>query len=151
MQLFIGGACAGKRDIVRSRFPGATWCHLAPGRPLDVWRELAMPGTVLVVTGWLPWFEAALESETDDDALRLVLVDQLRALLVAERQDLQEVVLILPEVGRGIVPMAARDRRLRDLVGRLGQEAAALAARAWYVRHGLVQRLGQQDGADDAR
>lgn len=29
MQLFIGGACAGKRDAVAARFPGAVWHRLA--------------------------------------------------------------------------------------------------------------------------
>lgn len=151
MQLFIGGACAGKRDTVRSRFLNASWCRLAPGRSLGLWRDLATPGSVLVVTGWLPWIEAALRAETDDDALRLVLVEELQAMREAERQDTLEFVLILPEVGRGIVPMAAEQRRLRDLVGRLSQEAAAHAAQVWYVRHGLVQRLGQSGSPVNSR
>lgn len=151
MQLFIGGACAGKHERVRERFPAASWCRLAPGKPLGIWRDLAKPGAALVLTGWLSWLEAALRIETDDDALRLVLVEELQALLEAERQDALNVVLIVPEVGRGIVPMAAGDRRLRDLVGRLGQEAAAHAAQVWYVRHGLVQGLGQSGSLDDSR
>ncbi len=151
MQLFIGGACAGKQEAVKSRFPEASWCRLVPGRPLDIWREQAMLGTTLVVTGWLPWLEEALRSETDDDALYLMLVEELQALPEAERKDALDVVLILPEVGRGIVPMAAGDRRLRDLVGRLGQEAVAHAARVWYVRHGLVQGLGQPGNTGDSR
>jgi adenosylcobinamide kinase/adenosylcobinamide-phosphate guanylyltransferase len=107
---------------------------------LGSWRDLAVPGTALVLTGWFPWLEAALRHETDD-ALRLLLVEALQALLEAERQDAMTVVLIVPEVGRGIVPMAVGDRRLRDRVGWLSQEAAAQATRVWYVRHGLVQCL----------
>jgi adenosylcobinamide kinase/adenosylcobinamide-phosphate guanylyltransferase len=149
MQLFIGGACAGKHERVRERFPDATWCRLVPGEPLDSWRGLARPDTVLVVTGWLPWLEAALRVDADDDVLRLALVEALEALLEAESQDAFRVVLIVAEVGRGIVPMAAEDRRLRDLVGRLGQEAAARAESVWYVRHGLVQRLGVSANAVD--
>ncbi|MFY0990817.1 bifunctional adenosylcobinamide kinase/adenosylcobinamide-phosphate guanylyltransferase [Halomonas sp. C05BenzN] len=142
MQLFIGGACAGKRDAVDRRFPAASWHRLAPGRPLADWRRQAPPGAVRVVTGWLDWLEAALEASADDETLRQQLAAELDALCVDERRFGTPVVVILPEVGRGIVPMAPGDRRLRDLAGWLCQDAAARAERVWYVRHGLVQRLG---------
>ena len=34
MQLFIGGASAGKHDAVKQRFPSAVWWRLAPGQRL---------------------------------------------------------------------------------------------------------------------
>ena len=151
MQLFIGGACAGKRDAVMARFPEASWFRLAPGRPLADWRDQESPGPVRVVTGWLGWLEAALAHEPDDDALRQQLAAELDRLGEAERRRGEETVLILPEVGRGIVPMAAGDRRLRDLAGWLAQDAAARASRVWYVRHGLVMALPQVKSQDGAR
>lgn len=142
MQLFIGGACAGKRDAVSERFPAANWHHLAPGVPLGAWRETVVAGHPLVLTGWTAWLEAALAAVPDDDRLRREWGEGLAALADAEREMALEVVLILPEMGRGIVPMAAEARRLRDLAGWLAQDAARRSDAVWYVRHGLVRRLG---------
>ncbi|RAH38860.1 bifunctional adenosylcobinamide kinase/adenosylcobinamide-phosphate guanylyltransferase [Halomonas sp. SL1] len=140
MQLFIGGACAGKRDLVAARFPDAGWARIdelgLDGREHDL-----RPGAVRVLTGWTRWLENALATEPDDDRLRARLVASLDALKEAEREARGEIVLILPEMGRGIVPMDAADRRLRDLAGWLAQDAAARAESVWYVRHGLARRL----------
>ncbi len=140
MQLFIGGACAGKRDLVAARFPNAAWSRVdeagLEGRENDM-----RSGAVQVLIGWTGWLEAALADEPDDDRLRARLVAALDTLRDAERDARGEVVLILPEMGRGIVPMDAADRRLRDLAGWLAQDAAARAEAVWYVRHGLARRL----------
>ncbi|QFU02368.1 Bifunctional adenosylcobalamin biosynthesis protein CobU [Halomonas sp. THAF5a] len=141
MRLFIGGACAGKRDLVASRFPEAVWWRVGEGAFPDGWRVRLAPGQCLVITGWLDGLAAALADEPDDDRLRARLAAEFEALREAEREARGEVVLILPEVGRGIVPMDPAERRLRDLAGWLGQDAAARADEVWYVRHGLARRL----------
>lgn len=144
MQLFIGGTCAGKHDAVSERFPTAQWHRLNPGAALDSWRERVTPGRPLVVTGWLDWLASALVEEPDDDSLRHAGRQALEAMVDAERRlGGEEVVLILDEVGRGIVPVEPRDRRLRDLTGWLAQDVAERSEVVWYVRHGLVQRLCQ--------
>ncbi|MDT8895954.1 bifunctional adenosylcobinamide kinase/adenosylcobinamide-phosphate guanylyltransferase [Halomonas sp. I1] len=140
MQLFIGGACAGKRDLVAARFPDAAWSRVDEAG-LEGWGHALRPGTVRVLTGWAGWLKKALADEPDDDRLRARLVAALDTLRNAEREARGEVVLILPEMGRGIVPMDAADRRLRDLAGWLAQDAAARAESVWYVRHGLARRL----------
>ncbi|SEN18304.1 bifunctional adenosylcobinamide kinase/adenosylcobinamide-phosphate guanylyltransferase [Halomonas caseinilytica] len=140
MQLFIGGACAGKRDLVAARFPDAVWHRLDPDAP-ESWRDALVPGAPLVLTGWASWLEGALEDDSDDDRLRARLAAMLETLVEVEAGSDGEVVLILPEMGRGIVPVDAADRRLRDLSGWLAQDAAARAAAVWYVRHGLARRL----------
>ncbi|PXX99663.1 bifunctional adenosylcobinamide kinase/adenosylcobinamide-phosphate guanylyltransferase [Halomonas sp. LBP4] len=150
MQLFIGGACAGKRDTVSERFPVARWHRLEPGTPLEGWRETAISGEPLVVTGWAGWIEAALATRTDD-GLRREWEQTLDAFADAERERAVEVVVILPEMGRGIVPMAVEERRLRDLTGWLAQDVAERSEAVWYVRHGLVQRLRQVKPGADAR
>ncbi|OBX37424.1 hypothetical protein A8U91_01790 [Halomonas elongata] len=66
MQLFIGGAHAGKRDLVASRFPEAVW-STAEEEP---WREERPAGRTRVITGWHHWLETALAAESDDDRLR---------------------------------------------------------------------------------
>ncbi|WP_163559586.1 bifunctional adenosylcobinamide kinase/adenosylcobinamide-phosphate guanylyltransferase [Halomonas sp. NO4] len=141
MQLFIGGAGAGKHAAVSERFPTARWHRLTPGDALDAWNESLADGMILVVTGWTAWLEAALAVERDDDRLRGRLVAALETLAVVESEAGSPVVLILPEMGRGIVPMEPELRRLRDLVGWLAQDAAARAEAVWYVRHGLIKAL----------
>ncbi|NYS62274.1 bifunctional adenosylcobinamide kinase/adenosylcobinamide-phosphate guanylyltransferase [Vreelandella salicampi] len=147
MQLFIGGACAGKRDVVSARFPEAAWCRLVPGSALPTLSEAllsdseAIEPKTWVLTGWLAWLQTALKACPDDDALRHVLATELEGLSQFERLGGPEIVLIVPEIGRGIVPMAAEDRRLRDLAGWLAQDATRYAENTWYVRHGLVQAL----------
>lgn len=141
MQLFIGGACAGKRDAVSERFPTVRWHCLGAGGPLDGWRATATAAVPLVVTGWTAWLEAALDAEPDDDRLRGRLAAALDSLAAAERQGGLTVVLTLPEMGRGIVPVSPTKRRLRDLAGWLAQDAAERADAVWYVRHGLVKSL----------
>jgi adenosylcobinamide kinase/adenosylcobinamide-phosphate guanylyltransferase len=145
MQLFIGGACAGKREAVRSRFPGARWHCAYDGKALEAWRDTLPRQGVLVLEGWECWLAAWLVDEPadapDDDSLR-----QRLRMLLATWQDLEReaavgVVLILPEMGRGIVPLDRSERRLRDLAGWLAQDTAACCEAVWYVRHGLVQRL----------
>ncbi|MGB8714452.1 MAG: bifunctional adenosylcobinamide kinase/adenosylcobinamide-phosphate guanylyltransferase [Onishia taeanensis] len=144
MQLFIGGACAGKGDIVTARFPDARWLkagQVGEGGALAGWYERLASAPVVVITGWADWLARALADEGDDDRLRQRLVDTLQAMIEAEGHTGGQVVLILPEVGRGIVPLAPEDRRLRDLAGWFSQDAASRADVVWYVRHGLARCL----------
>lgn len=151
MQLFIGGACAGKRDIVTARFPKAHWLTLGEGGSLDGWRDRLPAAGALVISGWSDCLVRALANEHDDDRLRARLADELEAMAEAERRTGGQIVLILPEMGRGIVPMAPEDRRLRDLAGWLAQDAARQAEAVWYVRHGLARCLQQRPPAGDSR
>ncbi|MBD3897604.1 bifunctional adenosylcobinamide kinase/adenosylcobinamide-phosphate guanylyltransferase [Halomonas sp. ML-15] len=143
MQLVIGGACAGKRGLVQRWYPHARW-HALEGAA----RHAILPasGETLVVSGWAGWIQAALASTpSDDEALRLALTERLDALLATEAERAAQVVLIVEEMGRGIVPMGAERRRLRDLNGWLAQDASARCERVWYVRHGLYRRLDTPD------
>nr|WP_221188369.1 bifunctional adenosylcobinamide kinase/adenosylcobinamide-phosphate guanylyltransferase [Halomonas cerina] len=146
VQLFIGGACAGKRDLVAGRYPEAAWVAVDEAG-LGGWRKCLARSTTPVITGWADWLATALIEEPDDDRLRRRLTEELDALCRAERDQGVEAVLILPEMGRGIVPLEARDRRLRDLAGWLAQDAAARARETWYVRHGLARCLHQVNSA----
>lgn len=151
MQLFLGGTCAGKRDCVRQRFPDAQW--QAAGEALAQTQNPARTQTrpdvhcqrdrPLVVHGWLDWLTEQL-GEQDNQALRRRWQEGLACWADSTAQfDVirPEVVLIVPEVGRGIVPVEAEQRRLRDLAGWLAQDAGRLAQQVWYVRHGLVMSL----------
>ena len=147
MQSVIGGAGSGRRRLVIERFPHARWHRLAPGDGADACLagcELSGGGVsghdtweVLVVDGIADWLAAALAETPDDDALRGIWLGLLDRLAAAPG----EAVLILDEMGRGIVPMDPAARRLRDHNGWLAQAAAARSRAVWYLRHGLCKRL----------
>ncbi|GEK47392.1 hypothetical protein HPA02_16750 [Bisbaumannia pacifica] len=136
MRVVIGGTHAGKRDAVRAW--GGTPCWLEAASLL----EGPPPAGDLVIDGWAAWIASQLAGEADNDRLRARLAQSLDALRDAERRTGATTTLILEEMGRGLVPLSRRQRRLRDLNGWLAQDAAARAAAVYYVWHGLVRRLG---------
>ncbi|QNI03335.1 bifunctional adenosylcobinamide kinase/adenosylcobinamide-phosphate guanylyltransferase [Halomonas sp. SH5A2] len=140
MQLFIGGACAGKRDAVTARFPDAVWCRLAPGQRLAECQQALVADTPLVITGVLEWLDAAL-AKAENDALRQQWQGDMTRLCQRADELKVPLIIIANEAGRGIVPMQPEQRRLRDLNGWFTQDATAQAEQVWYVRHGLVQLI----------
>lgn len=141
MQLFLGGACAGKRAAVRQRFGAPQWHSAYSGKALEQWREAARAGDCLILEGWERWLAAELTNESSDDRLRARFVDELETLRDWETAQDMPVVLVMLEIGRGIVPLAPSERRLRDLNGWLVQDAATHCEHVWYVWNGLVKRL----------
>jgi adenosylcobinamide kinase / adenosylcobinamide-phosphate guanylyltransferase len=141
MQLFIGGAYAGKRAAVRSRFDSLVWYSAYDGASLQEWPVHVTSGKTLVIEGWERWLAVALDNIDDDDLVRQRFTGALEVLAGAEREHDLEIVLVMLEMGRGIVPLDARERRLRDLAGWLAQDAASTAERVWYVWNGLVKSL----------
>ncbi|MCH4813006.1 bifunctional adenosylcobinamide kinase/adenosylcobinamide-phosphate guanylyltransferase [Vreelandella neptunia] len=140
MQLFIGGACAGKRDAVAARFPKAQWWRLDAAQPFSDSQQALVANTPLVITGVLEWLGAALERD-DNDALRQQWQGDMAALCQRAEALNASLIFIANEVGRGIVPMQPEKRRLRDLNGWFTQGATVQAEQVWYVRHGLVMAL----------
>lgn len=140
MQLFIGGACAGKRDAVAARFPTANGWSLDTDKPFSDSQKTLIADTPLVITGVLEWLGASLERE-DNDTLRQQWQSDMAALCQRAEALNAPLIIIAIEVGRGIVPMQPEQRRLRDLNGWFTQDATAQAEQVWYVRHGLVMPL----------
>ncbi|MFG6667496.1 bifunctional adenosylcobinamide kinase/adenosylcobinamide-phosphate guanylyltransferase [Halomonas sp. HNIBRBA4712] len=141
MQLFIGGARAGKRDAVRQRFQHAAWWTLAPGQRLADCHSILVHDTPLVINGVLNWVARDAHSDTSPEHLRARWREDLNTLCRAARACNATLVLIMSEVGRGLLPTETPQHRLLDLNGWLSQDAARHAERVWYVRHGLVQPL----------
>lgn len=139
MQLFIGGACAGKRDAVNARFPDAVWTRLAPGQRLHFAIKEMQSNTPLVLYGVFEWLEASLSSETE--CLRAEWQEDLKYLNEEGQKRGVSLVVIMNELGRGIVPIASNERQMRDVNGWLCQDVTAQATQVFYVRHGLVQAL----------
>jgi len=140
MQLFIGGACAGKRDAVAARFPTANEWRLDAAKPFSDSQQELVADTPLVINGVLEWLGASLEHD-DNDALRQQWQSDIAALCQRAEALNAPLIIIANEVGRGIVPMQPEQRRLRDLNGWFVQDATAQAEQVWYVRHGLVMPL----------
>ncbi|MFJ5537416.1 bifunctional adenosylcobinamide kinase/adenosylcobinamide-phosphate guanylyltransferase [Vreelandella titanicae] len=140
MQLFIGGACAGKRDAVAERFLKANWWRLDAAKPFSDSQQALVADTPLVLTGVLEWLGAALERD-DNDALRQQWQSDMAALCQRAEELNAPLIIIANEVGRGIVPMQPEQRRLRDLNGWFIQDSTAQAEQVWYVRHGLVMAV----------
>lgn len=137
MQSVIGGAGSGRRRLVIERFPHARWHRLVAGEGVAACLAGHEARETLVVDGIADRLAAELAVTPDDDALRGVWLGWLDALEAASC----EAVLILDEMGRGIVPLDPAARRLRDHNGWLAQAAVGRSRAVWYLRHGLCKRL----------
>lgn len=119
MRIYIGGAHNGKRDFVKNLL-------VAEGNVDVQWIEGALPSigtTPIVIAGIERWLDETVLSE--EQAVAHVL----------EACANREVVFILTEIGRGIVPIEASQRYLRDVCGRLYQRLfhdATEVTRVWY-------------------
>lgn len=133
MHLIIGGACSGKRAYVKSRWPHAAWITAYSGNHLLDWKK-ADDGP-LVLEGFEQWMEK--EDLTDLKAIRT----QYRGLLNELLQRKQETIIIMLEVGKGIVPVSENERHLRDVIGWIQQDAAAICTDVHCVWHGLVKKV----------
>jgi len=130
MQIFIGGAHNGKRAYVK---------HLVEQRGrLDLqWFDGVLPtvGTdAIIVAGIERWLVDTTLSE--EQAITKILES------VAGR----DVVFILTEIGRGIVPIDADQRKLRDICGRLYQRLFTEAdevTRIWYGLAQIIKKRGE--------
>lgn len=140
MQLFIGGACAGKRAAVTARFPTACWYRLEGAQALCNSQHSLIAHTPLVITGVLDWL-AGVSVEADGNALRQQWRSDLERLCQRASVLNATLIIIANDVGRGIVPIQPAQRRLRDINGWFTQDVAAQAKQVWYVRHGLVKPL----------
>lgn len=141
MQLFIGGACAGKRDVVRARFSDAVWWQLVPGQRLRECISHLLPNTPLVLHDVFEWLTAVVDADMSSDECRAQWRDDMAALQCAAERHNVVLVIIVSDISRGVVPIEREQRRLRDLNGWFSQDAAARAEQVWYVRHGLVKAL----------
>lgn len=137
MLLVVGGAYAGKRSIVRQKVQLSTWLSAYTGDSKDDWNIKWESSTALVLEGWEKWVEAALKQDVTLDELREQFGLLFRTLSIEEKKRGDQVVLIMLEIGRGIVPINAEERKVRDVAGWLLQDATAQAHEVIYVWHGL--------------
>jgi adenosylcobinamide kinase/adenosylcobinamide-phosphate guanylyltransferase len=141
MQLVVGGAYAGKRRIVRQKISDFSWISAYMGDSTQSWQTKWHANTCLVLEGWEKWIEADMQQGLLPDQIRQQYASLLRSLSGEEQKCKNKVILIMLEVGRGIVPINEEERKVRDIAGWLLQDAATQADEVVYVWHGLTQTL----------
>ncbi len=138
MHIIIGGAHNGKREFVRTMLKGreVEWRDVAADSNSDSHSHSYNSDAIqtIVISGIEKWLAETKLSEAD--AVDYVLE------AVAGR----DVIVILTDIGRGIVPMDAQQRKLRDACGRLYQRLMAEAdevTRIWYGLAKTLKRRGE--------
>lgn len=123
MRIIIGGAYNGKKAYVKKELLGEQEAE---------WFEGTLPvGAVenIVVTDlhkWLAQFEG-----DENSAIQLVME------ALANRNS----IVILTDISRGIVPMDAKDRELRDRCGRLYQKLMQEADEVIQIWYGIPKKI----------
>jgi adenosylcobinamide kinase/adenosylcobinamide-phosphate guanylyltransferase len=141
MQLVVGGAYAGKRKVVRQKVSRMSWISSYTGNSLGSWKSEWSYDTCLVLEGWERWIAEDLKQGMILDEVRLKYSSLLKTICAEEKRRKNNVLLIMLEMGRGIVPLNEEERKLRDVAGWLLQDASEQAEEVIYVWHGLTQTL----------
>ncbi|MGG4489088.1 bifunctional adenosylcobinamide kinase/adenosylcobinamide-phosphate guanylyltransferase [Metabacillus idriensis] len=134
MHLIIGGAFSGKRAFVKRKWHNATWVSAYEGHKMLQWKENNSSKAPLVLEGFEQWI---MEDNNDASNLRENCRIYLNELAELER----EVIMIMLETGKGIVPISEKERTTRDLLGWIQQDAAALCKDVYYIWHGLAKKM----------
>ena len=123
MHVIFGGAFNGKRAYVEQSIQGRNvqWLDVVADAPI-LWPNIE----VIVVFG----VENLLEPQGKE------LLEKLE-----EWDEQVEVLVIATEIGRGIVPMDASMRKLRDDVGRFYQQLFTKADRVTRIWYGISQTI----------
>lgn len=130
MRVVIGGAHNGKREYVKKMLEGAPhlWVECSAGE-----LEIPSDGKIVVdrIEQWLAQTQMAEEKAVE---------------YILKSVEGKDVIFILTDIGRGIVPMDVEQRRLRDACGRLYQRLMTQAddvTRIWYGLAQTVKKRGE--------
>lgn len=151
MLLVTGGAYTGKRKYIRESFENSTleWVSGYEGHNPDEWQKQWDTNRILVMEGWEEWvLTRLLAGALEEDVLlwiSAIMNDVLRDEVIRATEDNnnmgREVVFIMLEIGRGIVPISPEERAMRDIIGRLTQNAAQASNEVIYMWHGLPRTI----------
>jgi len=139
MHVYIGGAHNGKREYVRNWLTehgveNVQWVEgKCLGNRLEVDAEVIQTTVIAGVEDWL----------AETDLSEQAAIDYVMSCIAKDGQT----VFILTDIGRGIVPMNAGQRKLRDACGRLYQRLMAEAdevTRIWYGLAKTLKKRGEQ-------
>ena len=135
MILIIGGMCQGKHDFCRSKYHDAEVIEHYEERIRDELKEGKDP--VSEAEKWLNEISAVMEMDGTDSAIHLSMDTENRF----KEQKPRELVIIMNEVGSGVVPMDKDDREWRESVGRVSCLFAKRADKVYRLFTGIPQRL----------
>jgi adenosylcobinamide kinase/adenosylcobinamide-phosphate guanylyltransferase len=152
MLLIVGGAYSGKRSVARqilkridSNLSHSDWISAYESHALPAVQTFNPSIPAIVIEGWEQWLKQSLDEVKSLEAIRASYKQVLNAYKQWGHEHIStEMVLIMLEMGRGIVPIDANERSWRDLNGWLVQDAAAAADEVFYVWNGLSQVLKQR-------
>lgn len=125
MQVFIGGSHNGKRNFVKALLKEQVMENIQ-------WIEggLPRPGSGrVVIAGIEKWLADTKLSESEAVSHVMKAIEG------------RKVIFILTDIGRGIVPMNADERNLRDVCGRLYQQLMVAADEVTRIWYGIPQNL----------
>ena len=119
MKMIIGGAFQGKKELAEAEYPDITWVR---GEEADLETHLRADG----VLGFHEFIRKELKEgrEVGDLAGKLI-------------RNNPEIILVSDEVGYGVVPIDAFDRRYREAVGRVCTELAVFSEKVTRVVCGI--------------
>lgn len=143
MLVVLGGAYAGKRAYVRDLGQRQNWISAYEQQQVEGWSHKWEPGCSLVMEGWDQWIFNELNDQmhaaTIDPIVYRSKYKHLLANLFAEEQRRMDdqVILIILEAGKGVVPLSLEERACRDVLGWFAQDAVSVAQEVIYVWHGL--------------
>ena len=135
MILIIGGICQGKHDFCRNEFPDAEVIDHYEERVRREMKEGKEP-----LSEAEKWFESIAgddtESGTNEDDVSGAYFGNGNPERITK-----ELVIIMNEVGSGVVPMDKEERAWRESVGRVSCLFAKKADRVYRLIAGIPQRL----------
>ena len=119
MKMIIGGAFQGKTAFVKKKYPEVKWVD---GKTADI-------NDVFSAEGILDFNEfISRELKADND------ISELAKKLINENPD---VIIVSNEIGYGVVPMDAFDRKYRETVGRICTKLAFFSSQVTRVVCGI--------------
>jgi adenosylcobinamide kinase / adenosylcobinamide-phosphate guanylyltransferase len=141
LQLVVGGAYSGKRKLIREQYQEITWHSAYDNHLLRNWRNPYHSSTIFVLEGWEIWIKEELSSQPSLDEVRDYFFKLIDEICECEKLNGKPIIFIMLEMGRGIVPITAEERNIRDVAGWVLQYAASKAITVQYCWHGLVKTI----------
>ncbi|WP_040227581.1 bifunctional adenosylcobinamide kinase/adenosylcobinamide-phosphate guanylyltransferase [Bhargavaea cecembensis] len=129
MHIYVGGSHNGKRDFVKERLAGEDCVWIEAGG-LD---RLPDPPRGIVILAGIEEYISKVHTDERE------AVGEVREFVRAAEPG--GLVLIITDIGRGIVPADPHARWLRDTCGRLNQQLFREADRITRIWYGIPQEI----------
>lgn len=136
MQIVFGGAFNGKRQFVKQQLKVGEWS----------WYEGQCPESIserTVIAGFEKWVKLQLQNEASEENI----MQQVKK--VSQQAGSSELIWILTDMNRGVVPIDPVERELRDVIGRIYQYLFAEAQQITRLWYGIPQIIKGADHCEN--